>query len=153
MFEVGDKVRVVQSGQLYRTYKNFIKKHAPNLMNKWESGRYLPDDGIYKVKATGTGVLGDDIAIIEQNNKVYIVAINGLELVTNQFTKSDLKDNHIVVQRSGYKGLWKEYCNNDFTNNLKVENTSHNDIMEVYEFDKLVWKREEQILDEVEKNT
>lgn len=150
MFKVGDKVKVVDIGKSYTTYKDFIKENAPQLLNKWEYERALPVGGSYEVKAIGKHIFGNELAIIEQNNKVYIVDFEGLELV-KQFTKSDLKDNHIVVYRSGEKYLWgnkdKDLFNNDLTHK-RVEKYS---IKEVYEFDKLVWKREEPILDKVEK--
>ena len=73
---------------------------------------------------------------------------------TNQFTKSDLKDNHIVVLRNNTKILYTKDTEDGFKKLIKHDLThsygAHLDIMEVWEFDKLVWKRE-QILDEVEK--
>jgi len=147
-FKVGDKVKVVNAGELYATYKDFIKENAPQLLNKWEHGRYLPDGGSYEVKAIGKHIFDRELAIIEQNNKVYIVNFKGLELV-KQFTKSDLKDNHIVVLENGNKSVWGNVNQDKFNEDLSHEGIDKYSIKEVYEFDKLVWKRE--ILDEVEK--
>lgn len=70
---------------------------------------------------------------------------------SNQFTKSDLKDNHIVVNKKGNKQVWGNKDKSLFNNDLTSKTNDKKTIVEVYEFDKLVWKREEQILDEVEK--
>jgi len=71
---------------------------------------------------------------------------------SKQFTKSDLKDNHIVVYKNGNRDLWENVaCKENYTENLIYKDTDIFSINEVYEFDKLVWKREEPILDEVEK--
>ena len=151
MFKVGDKVKVVDEGKSYTTYKDFIKENAPQLLNKWERERGLPNGGIYEVKAIGKHEYGNELAIIEQNNKVYIVDFEGLELV-KPFTKSDLKDNHIVVNEMGLKRIWGDLTyKNDYKEDLSNEEIKVYSINEVYEFDKLVWKREEPILDEVEK--
>jgi len=150
MFKVGDKVKVVDIGKSYTTYKDFIKENAPQLLNKWEYERCLPDGGSYEVKAIGKHKWGNELAIIEQNNKVYIVDFKGLELV-KQFTKSDLKDNHIIKARNGHKYVWSNYQNQNRLRADLRDSYWDNDIIEVYEFETLVWKREEQILDEVEK--
>ncbi len=80
-YKVGDKVKIINTGQLYDAYEEFIKENAPQLLNKWERERDLPDGGSYEVKAIGKHSFGCDVAIIEQNNKVYIVDFEGLELV------------------------------------------------------------------------
>src|SRR5690606_26720304 len=62
------------------------------------------------------------------------------------------KDNHIVVYRSGEKYLWKDVClKKNYTEDLIYEDYDNATINEVWEFETLVWKREEHILDEVEK--
>ncbi len=154
-YKIGDRVKVVDAGELYSAYEDFIKENAPQLLNKWVSSRKLPKSGIYEVKAIGKHLsCGRELAIIEQNNKVYIVDFKGLELV-KPFTKSDLKDNHIVVQRNADKWVWESQpINACFKLDLTHEINPLRDIVEVYEFDKLIWKREEkpvEILDEVEK--
>lgn len=79
-------------------------------------------------------------------------------IVSRQFTKSDLKDNHIVVLRNNTKILYTRDTEDGFKKLIKHDLThsygAHLDIMEVWEFDKLVWKREEkpvEILDKEEK--
>ena len=73
-----------------------------------------------------------------------------------QFTKSDLKDNHIVVLRNNTKILYtKDKYEDGFKKLIKHDLThsygAHLDIMEVWEFETLIWKREESILDDKEK--
>lgn len=79
-----------------------------------------------------------------------------VEIIEKKFTKKDIKNNHITVDRQGVKDIassvaWDNY-NDDLT--FKAKNFNYNDIMEVYEFDKLIWKRTEkklEILDKEEK--
>ena len=71
-----------------------------------------------------------------------------------QFTKSDLKENHIVKNRGNHKFMWGDRPTDTYNSDLTNIYDNILDIMEVWEFDKLVWKREEkpvEILDEVEK--
>ncbi len=153
-YKIGDRVKVVDAGELYSAYEEFIKENAPQLLNKWESNRVLSDGGNYEVKAVGKHkvALNRELAIIEQNNKVYIVDFKGLELV-KQFKKSNLKDNHIVKLQNGDYVVMKQLCVvNDITNSLEHKRYKDWQINEVYEFGELLWKREEQILDDKEKN-
>ena len=92
---------------------------------------------------------------------------NELELVTTTFTKSDLKDGDIVIQRNGGK---KRYCTNregfvgiDGDSYLAYSNYKENlldkDGDEIYDIVKVerptyetVFERKEEILDNTEKN-
>lgn len=62
-------------------------------------------------------------------------------LEENQFTKSDLKDNHIVVNKKGNKQVWGNKDKDLFNDCLTSKTNDKKTIVEVYEFDKLVWKR------------
>lgn len=79
-----------------------------------------------------------------------------LELVKSKmFELKDLKPNHILTLRNGYI-VMKIYLGDYgvYNKNLEMPLNSNYDIMEIWEFDKCVWKREEtkkEILDEVEK--
>ena len=125
-FKVGDKVKVVKKEQGQKNAK--------------------------------IGMYGEILSGSTDNWQVYIKEINNLywfgdkELELAQFTKSDLKDNHIVIFEDGYKRLWGSITNKDnYKEDLTHKGLKELNINEVWEFDKLVWKREEQILDEVEK--
>ncbi len=127
-YKVGDKVKIVKVGKEFNPH---FKKYIGE---------------IYEIK--------------EADCNEYILDIEGgtfwqnyeLELVKpKQFTKSDLKDNHIVVNKKGNKQVWGNKDKDLFNDCLTSKTNDKKTIVEVYEFDKLIWKREEQILDEVEK--
>lgn len=85
-----------------------------------------------------------------KNEGYKIITYKDFMKKSNQFTKSDLKDNHIVIFESGHKRLWGDIAYKErYKENLSHKYVDNYSINEVWEFDKLVWKRE--ILDEVEK--
>lgn len=128
-YKVGDKVKVV---------------------NDWKCD-YVKKGEIYTVLEVNDYKINDYGNIrINNKNKTYFYDKN--LFIKYIFTKADLKDNHIVVYKGGLKKLWGDIT---YKEEYK-ENLTHNDyesfsINEVWEFNKLVWKREEQVLDEVEK--
>ena len=150
MFKVGDKVKVINPGNRRPMWDTYMSEIFPEYQKYWKynSETKLSTSKIYLlIGSTATCSLIQDV----ETKEVFIITTTALELVKEkQFTKSDLKDNHIVVLRDKRKSIWKDFdfkkeLNNDLTYSYKNDL----DIIEVYEFETLVWKRE--ILDEVEK--
>jgi hypothetical protein len=95
-----------------------------------------------------------DIDFYKNNGYKIITYKDFMKEEPKQFTKSDLKENHIVKNRGNHKFMWGDRPTNTYNSDLTNIYDNILDIMEVWEFDKLVWKREEklvEILDEVEK--
>lgn len=116
-----------------------------------------PDGEMDKyIGKTVTIISCDDGTFSINDGSEWLFSFDDIEkLVSRQFTKSDLKDNHIVVYENGLKEIWgkntnKSMLKEDLTRSHKI----YTEVIEVWEFDKLVWKREEkpvEILDKVEK--
>lgn len=117
ILKVGDKVKLVRiTSEIQNLYKERLNKTGiiTNIINhvatvKWDDGCVHPDSP-------------------------YLI-----NLEPKQFTKSNLKDHHIVVYSNGIKMLWED-CG--FQNKVS-QNLADGSLIEVWEFDKLVWKREE----------
>lgn len=155
-FKVGDKVRVVQPGSRRPIWESYVSELFPEYRKHWknDSNTILSCIKLYTfLGKTDTCSLIQD----PDTNEVFIITSTGIEFVEpKQFQKSDLKDNHIVVTRNGDKEAWASgsYSYDENLINIGLNCSEEHDIIEIYEFDKLVWKREEkpvEILDEVEK--
>lgn len=82
---IGDKVKVVRSGQTYTTYYTWVSRHVNNSRDatKWARGE-VPKDGdigVVKYLASHMRVYEGDIAYIEIDDKCYMVNVDGLEKV------------------------------------------------------------------------
>lgn len=80
---IGDEVRVVDEGQLYSTYRDWVERHVkdPADAAKWEYGRALPKCriGVVKYLAAHEWSANGDIAYIEIDNKCYMINVRGLK--------------------------------------------------------------------------
>lgn len=85
-FRVGDKVRTVNTGKIYRTYADFIHEVLPEKSHLWRSGRGIDTRLVYTVLASHahlTNPWDEMLYIVENPEKtaVYIIGEAGLELV------------------------------------------------------------------------
>lgn len=140
-YKVGDKVKIISelenSSEYYCGFATPMRIFLGKIVTITEKGSIS-----YKIK--------EDNGVWEWSEDMIERSI--------EFTKSDLKDNHIVVLRNGTKILYTKNTENHF-NEVINNDLTHNygaslDIVEVWEFDKLVWERKKpvEILDKVEKN-
>lgn len=84
-FNVGDKVKIVDSGYGYTTYVDFITSVLPEKIKLWQKGRRIKN-GDYKVLASHIHtIIPDDgmLYIVEnlEGTEVYIIGEKGLKLV------------------------------------------------------------------------
>lgn len=85
-FKVGDKVRAIDTGRQYSTYKDFIPAVLPEKFSLWEKGRRIKEGDTYKVLAAHihTTIPSNGMLYIVENpekTEVYIIGEKGLELV------------------------------------------------------------------------
>lgn len=123
-FKVGDKVKIVNIGELYSNYHEFIKKYAPNLFENYINSNNKRRKLDYKytiVKIEKHTDFSDRlVAIIENKNQVLIINIAGLELVKeNRMLKG-----YELVEKI-YNGEVQDcevavYKKNKFINNISV---------------------------------
>ena len=150
-YKVGDKVKVINPGNRRPIWDTYMSEIFPEYQKYWkdDSETNLSTSKIYLlIGSTATCSLIQDV----ETKEVFIITTTALELVKpKQFTNSDLKDNHIVVDKKGNKQVWGNKDKDLFHKDLTSKTNDKKTINEVWEFDKLVWKREEPILDEVEK--
>ena len=164
-FKVGDKVKVIDSGKGYTTYKGWIREYGRPYLNYWVYGESVPKlNDIYEIKVIQKHNNFNIMLLLIQNvknKKVYIISEDGVTLTTETgFTKKDLKDDDLVTLRNGQKGhythtggvrgLSDSHIRNDLTNDggmgelldiVKVERPTYTTLFE----------RKEEILDEAEK--
>ena len=141
-FKVGDKVKVIRCDMAGNWCKNIGKIFTILRIDN--------DNGTHPYSLNGTPEFFGD---------------NELELVKNQFTKSDLKDGDIVTYRNGSKrtvisgslinenGYISKYLRN-YTDELK--NTTSGEDLDIVKVERPVkyetmFERKEEILDETEK--
>ena len=85
--KIGDKVKIIDNGQTYSTYENFMIAHATKeLCCRWNMGKTPNNDKIYIVRTLAMhGNNGETLAIIEDENEyyasVYIIGSRGLQFV------------------------------------------------------------------------
>lgn len=80
--KLGDKVRVIDSGCNYSTYRSWFKRNAPALEDLYCQSCKDGDEGIVLVKASHH--LSDDrtlVACANSEGKVFLIEENGIELV------------------------------------------------------------------------
>ena len=88
---IGDKVKIIDKGQTYSTYANFMTTHATKeLCCRWNMGiapkNYKEAPKIYIVRALAMHETnGETLAIIENEDdyylNVYIIGVRGLQFV------------------------------------------------------------------------
>ena len=82
---VGDRVRIVNNGQTYSSYSDWIKRHVRNRADaaKWNHDRTAPQGyiGVVKYLARHERSYNGDIAYVEIDNKCYMIGVKGLEKV------------------------------------------------------------------------
>ncbi|HHX69281.1 MAG TPA: hypothetical protein GX708_14695, partial [Gallicola sp.] len=161
-FERFKNEKIVVNVRSQKQYDDFMKMCEEQGL-QWNSGDLPTEINVYNrhqedtciTVANFNSLFYLDIDFYKNNDYKIITYKDFLKEESKQFTKSNLKDNHIVVLRNNTKILYTKGTEDGFKKLIKHDLThsygAHLDIMEVWEFDKLVWKREEQILDEVEK--
>ncbi len=161
-FERFKNEKIAVNVRSQKQYDDFMKMCEEQGL-KWWSGVLPTEQNIYNYWEEETcinlnnlsNLSYSDINYYKDNYYKIITYKDFIKEEPKQFTISDLKDNHIVVLRNNTKILYTRDTEDGFKKLIKHDLThsygAHLDIMEVWEFDKLVWKREEQILDEVEK--
>lgn len=144
-FKVGDRVKLVNISESEK--RSIYGKEYINALNKIFTIKNIYDNNWAKLKET-----------------IISPYLSDLELISEQFTKSDLKDGDIVTYRNGEKRTIKgnRLVNEDgittnilinYDDDLTQKNVKENSIVKVerpvqYE---TVFERKEEILDEVEK--
>lgn len=171
-FKVGDKVKCINKGACYSTYRDWIKKYARKYKNNWRYDRKITDtQSIYEVKAIHPHEnSGKNIYLIQNttNQEVYIIGKRGIKKeVNNSFAKNDLKvgdrlyfkignsedyaevisDKNVVFTNGNviplsYYNKNLEYIYNPLYNVIRVERTKGFEV---------VYERKEEILDKVER--
>lgn len=84
VIKVGDTVRVVNSGEVYSCYSDWIRANIENpfLAAKWAYCRRLENDAIGVVKVIAPhGTQERDLAYIDVGKVCFIIALDGLELI------------------------------------------------------------------------
>ena len=157
--EIFKNEKIVVNVRSQKQYDEFMKMCEEQGL-KWGSGDLPTKQNIYNHYKENTCInlnnleelSFDDIGYYKNEGHKTITYEDFIKEEPKQFTKSDLKDNHIMVLRDKTKHIWKDFdfkvtCfpnqfkefNNDLTHNADGKA----DIMEVWEFETLVWKREE----------
>ncbi len=159
-FEIFKNEKIVINVRSQKQYDDFMKMCEEQEL-RWSTGYLATTKNFYNNYKENTCIdLNNlkclyycDIDSYKNDGYKIITYKDFIKEESKQFTKSDLKDNHIVVQGEGSKSVWINLNHNCFNEDLR-DSYWDNDIIEVYEYDKLVWKRKEkpvEILDEVEK--
>ena len=100
-FNVGDKVRGIQSGNNFSTYDGWISKYAPSYRDKWDDSfphRSLREGVVGVVVAMGMHELqsyGMLYLVQRDNDKISLIGEIGIELVEQP------RREFIVIRRSG----------------------------------------------------
>jgi hypothetical protein len=84
-FKVGDNVVVIEKGKTYSVYSEFMKKYAGLLMHKWVRG-YSPDNST-KGRVVALDYHSNErdlIAVVENENNVFLINVQGLEKVETE---------------------------------------------------------------------
>ena len=153
-----DKVKVVDRGNNYSTYPEFIKHYAPQYCNLYkDNGNYFDNNElncVYTVVAKGEHLKDyQDLLLIKNNDRVFIIKEEGVEKIM-EFAKSYLKTGYVVQRRNGsYAMVIKDSFDgsqfidfgdefrklelNGYYDNLVYENDHEWDIMKVFKCDSL----------------
>lgn len=81
---VGNRVRIIDSGQFYSTYDRWITKNAPEYYERWKNSKKRHKlDLIYTVVkiALHNEYEGVDLYLIANNDCVFLAGIKGIEKV------------------------------------------------------------------------
>lgn len=157
-FERFKNEKTVINVRSQKQYDDFMKMCEEQGL-KWGLGNLPTKDNVYNDYKEETCINLNNLMWLSYSSINYfkkagykiITYKDFIKEETTQFTKSDLKDNHIVKNKKGNKQVWGNKDKSLFNNDLTSKTNDKKTIVEVYEFDKLVWKREESILDDKEK--
>jgi hypothetical protein len=151
----GDKVVVVDSGECYSTYEEWVKKFAPALFEEWKRGFRDARNGrkgIVLATAPHTSY-GHNLCFVRgENDTLFLISERGLKLIErkpNMFTKDDLKTgifkletrngHYAMVQDGSFSETYAQYLTHDLRD---ANGAKELDIVKVSEL-KSIWKREE----------
>lgn len=167
-FNIGDRVEVVNTGNLYSSYGGWINIYAKGYRNYWVCGSYPDEKEIYTIVAKGKHEISNKMIYLIQNNKnkrVYIIGEKGIKLVEKKVTLKDLKLGDILTVRDGKKFIkiktnkaidildGSSWIGLNFYKNDLIEkcNNKEFDIMKVERAGVVIFERKKEILDEQEK--
>ena len=91
---VGDKVRVVNKGNLYANYREWVEKHVKDPVDwaKWFRGGFIFDGAIGVVKYLAPhGWRPENIAYVEIDGKCHMIGVNGLEKFTGEISIEQMR--------------------------------------------------------------
>lgn len=86
-FKVGDKVRVIDKGKQYSTYRDFIKNKLPKRLKDFKYGEVVPCDEEYKVVFVEKREDDNEyICVIEDLNtkQIFMIQDIGVELIKEE---------------------------------------------------------------------
>lgn len=166
-FKVGDKVKIIDPGEIYPTYKRWMEKHGEQFLKFWGRGPIDDFKGNYEIKviAPHNEFPHNDVCLIQNidTKRVHMITTRGIEPIKQSFTKADLKDGDILTLRNGRKGQYRgkkteiegdtmsflkyHHINDDLTNN-----GGRREEFDIVKVERVVYEREETpILDEAER--
>ena len=160
-FERFTNEQIVVNVRSQKQYDAFMKMCEEQGL-QWNSGVLPTNNDVYNYWEEETcinlnnlsNLSYSDINYYKDNYYKIITYKDFMKEEPKQFTKSDLKENHIVKNRGNHRFMWGDRPTDTYNSDLTNIYDNILDIMEVWEFDKLVWKREEkpvEILDKEEK--
>ena len=117
-FKVGDKVRGKYSGENYTTYTDWLKKYAPDYLEKWNSSsnRMLRDGAYGTVVAFGThesGSWGMLYLVLRSDGNLSLIGEAGIEAC-------EPRREFIVIHRSGNVITAEHRVNRDVIKSAKA---------------------------------
>ena len=85
--KIKDRVIVINDGNVYTTYEEWVRKNAPNLYDEWHSGSHYGDfRGNNTQGLTGTVIAvaehkwGDELCFVRADDKsLFLIGSAGLE--------------------------------------------------------------------------
>lgn len=112
---IGDKVRVVDSGQNFSSYPDWIRKYARKYEEKYHGYGYSPDKDstVYTIVAKGPHKWSEYgmLYLIESDTNVFLMGESGLKVV---------EDAHplLLVSPQGFGNGWVEIGTEDELKNV-----------------------------------
>ena len=85
-FNVGDFVRVIDRGNGYPLYKDWIKENCPRYLKYWKENKEMKDGNmgvVLHVAPHGRG--NDTLHLVRKGDIVYVMGQRSIELI-NSFT-------------------------------------------------------------------
>lgn len=126
-FKIGDKVKVINQGKIYSTYKRWIEKYGKKYIDNWKKADdYLDKDKKYEIVAKGPHDYGWMLYLIqdEETRQVYIFSEDGLKKIGEKNMNKDL------VLRLGDR---IEYINNNGKKDIFYVNNFDGDTIRYFE--------------------